>query len=254
MKITTKQIKTLIKEEIRKLLSEGSRMIMSFEDYGDGIYMPFTKDGEMLKTHTTSMAELIDTHFMPELLEALERVEEKPEEAKKELDKMRNNDLQDMLNETSLIGFASFVELMRALVPSFDVIRGNLQVADVGYTDIAVKLSVDGRSLVIDEENDKAEYDQDGDVEVFFGYTVTSEDLGPLLEREAERHENDYDYRGVYLAAYEEGETDYDGRDEPTTGVLRINKVMEDINNGTLTVRFELSDPPLFVVERNRDL
>ena len=63
MKLTTKQIKKLVKEEMRKLLSEGSQMIMSFEDYGDGVYMPFTKDGEMLKTDTTSIAELIIKHY-----------------------------------------------------------------------------------------------------------------------------------------------------------------------------------------------
>jgi len=254
MKLTTKEIKKIIKEEMRKLLSEGSRMIMSFEDFGDGVYMPFTKDGKMLKTSTTSIAELIDTHFMPELLEALEQVSDTPKEAKKDLEKMRNNDLQKMLNETSLIGFPQFVELMKSLLPSFDVIRGNLQVADVGYTDIAVKLTDDGRNLLLDKENTDAEFDDDGDVEVYFGYGTDTEDLGPLLEREAERHENEYEYEGVYLAAYEEGESDYDGRDEPTTGILRVNKVLEDINNGTLTVRLELSDPPLFAVERNRDL
>ena len=244
MKITIIQIKKLIKEEMRKLLSEGSRMIMSFEDFGDGVYMPFTKDGEMLKTYTTSVAELIGTHF-PEIA--------KSEYGQKLIDKS-GDDIEDMLSEEAPMPFSQFVEFMKALDPSFDVIRGNLQVADVGYTDIAVKFSVDGRSLIIDEENDEAEYDQDGDVEVHFGYTVTSDQLGELLEREAERHENDYDYRGVYLSSFEEGESQYGGQDYPTTGTLRVNKVLEDINNGTLVIRFEDSDPPLFVVERNRDL
>jgi len=244
MKLTTKQIKKLIKEEMRKLLSEGSQMIMSFEDYGDGIYMPFTKDGEMLKTDTTSIAELLIKHF-PEVAETKDG---------KKLMAKSGDDIEDMLKGKSPLAFSQFVLFMRSLAPSFDVIRGNLQVADVGYTDIAVMLSVDGTSLILDEENMEAEFDDDGDAEVFFGHTVTSDDLGELLEREAKRHENEYEYEGVYLSAYEEGINEFGGRDEPTTGLLRVSKVMEDINNGTLTVRLELSDPPLFVVERNRDL
>ena len=243
MKLTTKEIKKLVKEEIRKLLSEGSRVIIAnFEDDGEEMILPFTKDGEILTAFSTSVAELLHTHF-PEVAES--------EYGQKLIDKS-GDDIEEMLSEEAPLAFSQFVEFMKALAPSFDVIRGNLQVADVGYTDIAVKLSVDGRSVVIDEENDEAEYDQDGDVEVHFGYTVTSDQLGELLEREAERHENEHDYTGVYLSSFEEGESQYGGQDYPTTGTLRINKVLEDINNGTLVIRFEDSDPPLFVVEKNR--
>ena len=245
MKLTTKQIKKLVKEEMRNLLFEGDRMIIAnFEDDGEEMILPFTKDGEILTAFSTSVAELLHTHF-PEVAET--------EYGQQLIDKS-GDDIEEMLNEEAPLSFAQFVHFMKSLAPSFDVIRGNLQVADVGYTDIAVKLSEDGRSLIIDKENDEAEYDQDGDVEVHFGYTVTSDQLGELLEREAERHENDYDYRGVYLSSYEEGESQYGGQDYPTTGTLRVNKVLEDINNGTLVIRFEDSDPPLFVVERNRDL
>lgn len=246
MKLTTKQIKYLVKEELRKLLSEGSRMIIAnFEDAGTSeMYVPFTKDGEMLQTFTTSISELLNTHF-PEVGNS---------EYGDELVKKSGDDLKAMIDGTGPMPFAQFVEFMKALDSSFDVIRGNLQVADVGYTDIAVMLSDDGRNLLLDEENTDADFDEDGDVEVYFGYGTDSDDLGPLLGREAEQHENDYNYQGVYLSSYEEGETQYGGADYATTGTLRINKLLEDINNGTLVIRLEDSDPPLFVVERNRGL
>ena len=64
MKLTTKQIKKLVKEEMRNLLFEGDRMIIAnFEDDGEEMILPFTKDGEILTAFSTSVTELLHTHF-----------------------------------------------------------------------------------------------------------------------------------------------------------------------------------------------
>ena len=231
MKITKEQIKQLIKEELAKVLYEEEEEGYDDENHpllnvrrieeGDENFLPLQYGDELMTIYSYKVSELLHKPYF----------EGVDEEYKEKIIELSRDNIFILLNGT--VQSNSTIQLMRSLDSKFEGYPiGELTIGENGGTGLKVQWL--GKSLDIIEGQDNIE---DGEIEINYGYGLVSpRQIGSIVKDEID---SDGELRSdaVYLSSWDGGVADYESNmDYPTTAYIRIDKVLEDVANGTLTL------------------
>jgi len=157
--------------------------------------------------------------------------EDVEEEYKKKIINLTRDNIYTLFNGSAQSN--STIQLMTALDSKFKGYPiGELVIGNGGETGLKVQWL--GNSLDIMEGKDKI---QGGEIKINYGYgLVEPEDIGSIIEDEI-NSDGELDSDAVYVSSWDGGVADYDANmDYPTTAKIRINKIIDDIANGTLVL------------------
>jgi len=230
MKITREQIKQLIKEELTKILREEEEgydyenhpllNIRTIED-GNENFLPIQYGEELMTIYSYKVSEILYKPYF----------EDVEEEYKKKIINLTRDNIYTLFNGSAQSN--STIQLMTALDSKFKGYPiGELVIGNGGETGLKVQWL--GNSLDIMEGKDKI---QGGEIKINYGYgLVEPEDIGSIIEDEI-NSDGELDSDAVYVSSWDGGVADYDANmDYPTTAKIRINKIIDDIANGTLVL------------------
>ena len=238
MRITTKQIKKIIKEEIIKVMreSEGGSSISFWNideaEAGEENTLPLQYVEGLIKNYSLELSETLASDFKMDS-DTIDLV----------VSKLPGGDsIEQLFDGTEQA--ASSIELLIALDEKFvGYPAGELRITDYGNT--GIRLQFNGKGFdVLDLEEVKKKLNKDEELEVDLGYGMPSaEIIGGIIADEVSGRGEDADVddpNSGYVSAFDPGVADGEsGMDYPTTAQVRIMKVLEDINNGTLTIEIE---------------
>ena len=251
MKITKEQIKQLIKEELTKVLYEEEEEGYNYEnhpllnvrsiDEGTANSLPLQYGDELMISSVYTMDQILfgDYYF-----------KEVSDDAKEKIQELANNNIFTLLNGTQQSN--STIQLMRSLDMKFEGYpTGELTIGNGGETGLKVQWL--GNSLDIIEGKDSI---QNGQIEIYYGHGVVSpEYIGSIVRADVEDDKENLSIiarkggenedclslsrlkdNPTYLTDWDPGEAGQGCRDEPTIAKIRIDKVLNDIANGTLVL------------------
>jgi hypothetical protein len=216
MKLTTKTIKKIIKEEIKKILRESSEdinvnSVLNVQD-GESGQLPLIYDEELMEGYSPSASALFNDYFSETLSEDV-------------IQKLIN--LVDDDVAVFCLGQAGFQaqELIKAFDPKFKGIAvGSLIFDDQGDTGVSVQIGPNGLTIVKGQEN----IENNGKLRVGLGYGA----------------EPDFDYNSIinpnhrmydtYFSDMDTGSGGYGNQDVRGSVTVNINKIIEDVNSGKL--------------------
>ena len=236
MKLNTKTLKKIIKEEIKKLIKESSkkismRSLINIED-GQNDYLPLMYDGELMEAYSPSVVSLLKDYFSETIDEV--KIEK--------LASIVDDDITKFCLDES--GYQA-QELLKILDPKFQgATEGNLKFdRNYGSVDIQVKLGPSGLEVVSGKEN----IDEDGDLEVSlrtYG-SMPNFDYGSIMDPNSALYSDYFDEIDVGSGGY--GNQDVEG-----SVYVKIHKIIEDVNNGILglSVRESHGDVEYIIEER----
>ena len=238
MKITKKQIKKIILEELSLVMRESTGGGVSLWNYeesepGGEDVLPLQYGTDLIISYSLKMSEMLQEYFKDLDEETKELI----------LRKMPGKDDVEQLYDGSEQSLSS-VQMLMSLDPKFvgypicELRVGN------GYGDTGVKLEFDGKIFeVLGLEKLKKEIEKnDGDLEVGLGFGMPSAStIGGIIANEISGTGEDADVEDEasgYVTAFDPGVADGEsGMDYETTAHIRILKLIEDINNGNLRVK-----------------
>ena len=238
MRITTEQIKKIIKEEIIKVMreSEGGSSISFWNideaEAGEENTLPLQYGEGLIKNYSLELSETLVSDFKMD-----------PDTVNLVVSKLPGGDsIEQLFDGTEQA--ASSVELLMSLDEKFvGYPAGELRITDYGNT--GIRLQFNGKGFdVLDLEEVKKKLNKDEELEVNLGYGMPSPELiGGIIADEVSGSGEDADVddeNSGYVSAFDPGVADGEsGMDYPTLANIRILKVLEDINNGTLTIEIE---------------
>ena len=232
MKITKKQIKKIILEELSLVMRESTGGAVRFwnveeAEEGDENVLPLQFGNDLVTIYSETLSEVLVTYFDLDK-ETLDLV----------LKKLPGGDSIHSLfagDEQA----ASNIELLRSLSEDFvGYPVGELRVGD-GDGNTGVKLQYNGKTfdvLNLEELQKKIEKN-DGDLEVNLGYGMPSASaIGGIIADEVSGRGEDADVddeASGYVSSFDPGVADGEsGMDYPTTADIRIMKLLDSINSG----------------------
>jgi len=249
MKITVDQIKKIIKEEMLKVLREsnGGADIQNITDAEDGEenVLPLQYNGNLVKSYDLTISEFLsdvgtDQDTIDDVINNLPG----------------GDDILQLFDGSQEA--ASYTGLMFGSLDDEEsgYAIGELMLGEMGRTGILIEFN--GINFdVVNEEEMKQKMNDNGEIEVKLGWgTPRPSQIGGIVALEVTGQGEDADVRDSssgYISAYYAGSASQASGDDPTSAVVRINKVLEDINDGTLTVKVEQQydgDPIFYKIVR----
>lgn len=235
MRITAKQIKKIIKEEIVKVMREtqgGSNVNfwnIDEAESGEQNILPLQYGENLITNYSLKLSETLASDFEmdQETIELL--ITKLPS----------GDDIEQLFDGTEQA--AANVELLKSFDENFvGYPIGELRISD--HSDSGVKVIFNGKTLeFFDPESLKEKLDKEETLEINLGYGMPSPKfIGGIIANEVSGIGEDADVDDAdsgYVRGFDPGVADGEsGMDYPTTANIRILKVLEDINNGTLAI------------------
>ena len=215
MKLTTKNLRKIIKEELKSILRESSEelnvySIINVQD-GDSDLLPLIYDGELMEAYSPFALALLSDYFS-------ETVDETT--LKKIMD-LVDDDIGKFCLGSS--GFQA-QELLKTLDPKFKGIAvGSLIFDDEGDTYVDVQIGPNGLTVVEGQEN----IDSNGMLEVRLGYGDVRFDYDSIINPKHRMYD-------TYFSDMDVGSGGYGNQDVQGSVTVNINKIIEDVNSGQL--------------------
>ena len=249
MKITKEQIKQLINEELIAVLREEEEEGYDDENHpllnvrrieeGEENILPLQYGDELMTIYSYSVTEILfgDYYF-----------KSVAEEDKEKIKELAEDNIFVLLDGTMQSN--STIELMRSLDSNFEGYPiGELTIGNGGETGLIVQWLGDTLDVIEGKDNI-----QNGQIEVFYGHGVVSPDyIGSIVRADVEDDKENLSIiardggentncltltqlvdNPTYLSEWEGGVAVQGCRDEPTIAKIRIDKILNDIDNGTL--------------------
>ena len=249
MKITVDQIKKIIKEEMLKVLRESNGgadiQNITYAEDGEENVLPLQYNGNLVKSYSLTISEFLSDVGADD----------------ETIDDVVNNlpggdDILQLFDGSEEA--ASYEGLMFGSLDDekSGYAIGELMLGEMGRTGILIGFN--GTNFdVVNEEEMKQKMNDNGEIEVKLGWgTPRPSQIGGIVAMEVTGQGEDADVRDSssgYISAYDAGSASQASGDNPTSAVVRINKVLEDINDGTLTVKVEQKndgDPIFYKIVR----
>lgn len=224
MRLTSKQLKQIIKEELNKILREGENNIQvlnlkRLEDMGDG-EVPLAYNGELIAV----WGETTEALMYPSYSEWGAAI---TEEIKQKLIKATDNDIYNFFEPETL---NQYILLLKSLDENFEGIpAGNLSFSDRSsyYLPIEVKWNPGVGLEVLNSES----LGDLSDVDVDVGYGKPSADDYLNMS---------FQVGDGYILDYDAGEAGYGNQDIAASININLAKILADIQKGRLG--FEIDD------------
>lgn len=221
MKVTTKQIKKLIKEELKKVLFESldpdGINIHNFTTIEDGSFdsIPLLYDGKLMEAYGSLEAAPVLYEYFKETLD--ESIIEK-------LIQLVDDDIKNLCFGES---GRQAQELLKSLDPKFKGIPvGNLMFDDSeGYSYVQATIGMNGLEIVAGAED----VDEEGFLQISlgtFGY-VPDFDYSSIMNPDGR-------YFDDYFKDLDAGSGGYGNQDVAGSVDVNINKIVDAVNSGTL--------------------
>lgn len=217
MKLNTKTLRKIIKEELKSILRESSEelnvySIINVQD-GDTGLLPLIYDGELMEAYSPFALALLYDYFS-------ETVDETT--LKKIMDLVDDDIGKFCLGES---GFQA-QELLKAFDPKFKGSAiGHLIFDDEGDTYVNVQIGPNGLTVVEGQEN----IDSNGMLEVRLGYGDVRFDYDSIINPKHRMYD-------TYFSGMDVGSGGYGNQDVLGSVVVNINKIIEDVNSGKLGI------------------
>ena len=238
MKITKKQIKKIILEELSLVMRESTGGAVRFwnveeAEEGDENVLPLQFGNDLVTIYSETLSEVLTTYFDLDK-GTLDLV----------LKKLPGGDSIHSLfagDEQA----ASNIELLRSLSEDFvGYAVGELRIGENGYGNTGVKLQYNGKTfdvLNLEELQKKIEKN-DNELEVNLGYGMPSaRSIGGIIADEVSGRGEDADVddeASGYVSSFDPGVADGEsGMDYPTTAHIRIMKLLDAINSGAHRIK-----------------
>ena len=237
MKLTTKEIKKLIKEEIKKVLNESLESnqinIHAFTRLEDDIpdSIPLVYGNKLMEAYQTGAAHVLYEYFG-------ETIDEKIIE---KLIALVNDSVEELcVGESG----KQAQELIKSLDPKFKGIPvGDIRFDDdVGYCNIQVTLGSNGLVIVSGEED----IDDEGFIEMDLGTYGMMPHIDDISIMNPSGRLFDVYFRNLDIGSGGYGNQDIQGSID-----VNIRKIINDVNNGNLGL--DINDKrgePMYVVKR----
>jgi len=216
MKLNTKTLRKIIKEELKGLLNEdlsnlNVRSIINVQD-GESEQIPLMYDGELMEAYSPFALPLLSEYFG-------ETVDETT--IKKIMD-LVDDDIGKFCLGSS--GFQA-QELLKTLDPKFKGFAiGHLIFDDTGDTYVDVQIGPNGLTVVEGQER----IESNGELEVELGYGDTpSFDYDSIINPDHRMYDE-------YFGDMDTGSGGYGNQDVRGSVTVNINKIIEDVNSGKL--------------------
>ena len=217
MKLNTKTLRKMIKEELKKVLKEdvselSIRSIINVQD-GESEQIPLVYDGELMEAYTPFALSLLAQYFGETVDETI---------IKKIMD-MVDDDIGKFCLSPS--GFQA-QEFLKTLDPKFKGFAiGHLIFDDyIGDTSVFVQIGPSGLKVV----KGQGRIESNGDLEVQLGYGDT-----PNFEYDSIINPSHRLY-DQYFDKMDVGSGGYGNQDVRGSVYVNINKIIEDVNSGNL--------------------
>ena len=241
MKITTKQIKKLIKEELKKVLSEsfdpGNINIHNFTTLEDGGMdsIPLVYDGELMEAYGSLEAAPVFYDYFNETLD--KSIIEK-------LIALVGDDIRNLCFGES---GRQAQELLKSLDPKFEGIPvGNLMFDDdEGYSYVQATIGMNGLEIISGAED----VDEQGFLQISLGSYgfVPSFDYSSIMNPDGR-------YFDDYFKDLDEGSGGYGNQDVAGSVDVNINKIVDAVNSGVLGLAIDnKGGEPRYVVKQRYD-
>ena len=218
MKIATKVLKQIIKEELKSILRESSEKlnvysVINVQD-GDSGVLPLIYDGELMEGYTPGADSLLYEYF-GETIDGT---------TIQKLVDMVNNDIAEFCLGES--GFQA-QEFLKSLDPKFKGFAiGHLIFDDIGDTFVNVQIGPNGLKIIQGQEK----IANNGMLAIRLGYGSKPDfDYNSIINPNHQLYDE-------YFSGMDVGSGGYGNQDVLGTVTVNIKKIIEDVNNGTLGV------------------
>ena len=218
MKLNTKTLRKIIKEEIKSILRESNEeinvySIINVQD-GEVDYLPLIYDGELMEAYSPFVLPLLAQYFGETVDETII----------KKIVNLVEDDIGKFCLEPS--GFQA-QELLKSLDPKFKGFAiGHLIFDDVGDTYVDVQIGPNGLKVVEGQER----IDSNGELEVELGYGIM-----PNFDYDSIINPNHRLY-DQYFNNMDVGSGGYGNQDVIGSVYVNANKIIEDVNSGQLGI------------------